>query len=367
MTFETEAAVVRSRAEPPSREAVLLNDLRDDEVLVEIHATGICHMDIEAVDMIELPAVFGHEGAGTVLEVGRNVANVVPGDRVVLGYGFCGHCTPCGRQQPFFCDESWPLSFAGARLDGSPTMFDANGEPLRAAFFQQSSFARHAITPGRSVVKIDNDIPWHIAAAVPCGFLTGAGTAMNVLDVDSESTLLIRGVGAVGLGAIAGARHAGCESIVACDIKPNRLDVAERFGATHALDVSSLEFDEWRQAEFPRGFTDVFDTTGHAGLFSDSIEQLATGGEMAFAILPAPMEEFAFKPFELFVRCASLKAVSFGSATAAGLVPEMLGWWRGGGFELEQVIGTFGFDEIEAAIEAGKTGDVVKPVVLMDA
>lgn len=366
MTFETEAAVARTPGQAPSIETVRLDGLRDDEVLVEVHATGICHMDVEAEEMIELPAVFGHEGAGIVVETGAAVTNVAAGDRVVLGYGFCGHCSSCSDRRPYFCDESWPLTFGGTRLDGSPTVFDSGGQALHAAFFQQSSFARHAITPARSVVRIEADVPWHVVAALPCGFLTGAGTAMNVLNVDSDSTLLVRGVGAVGLGAVMGARQAGCKSIVACDILPERLDVAADFGATECLDVSETDFDEWRTKHYPRGFTDVFNTTGHPGVFSNSVRHLATGGDLAFAILPAPMEDFAFKPFELFVRCASLKSVSFGSAAAAEMVPEMIKWWRAGQFDLDKAVGTFNFRDIGAALDAGRRGEVIKPVVLMD-
>jgi len=232
VTTETQAAIVRSVDGDFVVEDVILADLKPDEALVEIHACGICHMDVEAKGLMALPCVMGHEGAGIVVKVGSDVSSVRPGDRVILGYGFCGQCQPCNHGQPFFCDESWDLTFSGKRLDGGSTATFRDGQPLTAAFFQQSSFARHAITPARSLVNISDDVPWHIAAALPCGFLTGVGSSKNVLGVESGSTLLVRGVGAVGMGAIVGAKMAGCTTIVASDLQSSRLNLAREFGAT---------------------------------------------------------------------------------------------------------------------------------------
>ena len=366
LTTKTKAAVVSSAAGDFVIQDVALADLQADEVLVEVHACGICHMDIEAKEMMELPCVMGHEGAGTVVEVGADVSTVHPGDRVILGYGYCGTCPPCERSQPFFCDQSWGLSFSGKRLDGSATTRFPNGSPLTGAFFQQSSFAHHAITPARSTIRISDDVPWHIAAALPCGFLTGAGSSLNVLGVGPDSTLLVRGVGAVGMGAIVGAKVAGCTTIVASDIRSNRLQLSREFGATETVHAIDTDFDRWREKNFPRGFTHILDTTGNKAVFENSIKSLATGGTMGYAILPAPMEDFTFKPFELFVKCATLKAVSFGSAVPADLIPRMLEWWSNGDFPVEKLIGTFAFDDINSAILAGETGDVIKPVLLMD-
>ena len=363
--MQTLAAVAKKTQDELSLDQVSLAEVQADEVIVAVRACGVCHMDIEARKLMPLPCIMGHEAAGVVFETGSAVSNVQPGDRVILGYGFCGQCTPCRQQQPYFCDESWSLTFSGRRADGSSTVSAANGEQIAAAFFQQSSFAQHAITPARSLVKIADDIPWHIAAAIPCGFLTGAGTALNVLDVQDRDTVLIRGAGAVGIGAIVAAKKRGCRNIVASDIVADRLSLAEEFGATAVVNAADEDFDSWRERNMPRGFTRVLDTTGNAAVFENSIESLATGGTMAYAILPSPMEEFSFRPFELFVKCATLKAVSFGSAVPADLLPEMLEWWRSGDFPVEKLISTFDFADIGAALDAGASGKVIKPVVVM--
>lgn len=365
MSKATQAAVVRTTGGECQIEKVTLADLQTDEVLVEVHACGICHMDIEGAESMDMPCVLGHEGAGIVLAVGEGVTTVAAGDRVIMGYGFCGHCEPCNMDMPYFCDQGWELSFGGRRADGSATLSDQAGEPLNAAFFQQSSFALHAITPARGLVRIADDVPWKVAAALPCGFLTGAGTALNVLDVGPRSTLLIRGTGAVGMGAIIGAKVAGCRSIIAVDIVGSRLDLARTLGATETVNALEVDFDAWFSEHYPRGCSHAFDTTGNRGVFESTMTCLETGGTMAYAILPSPMEDFSIKPFPLFVRCASLKAVSFGSAAAAELLPRMLDWWAQGEFPVESMIGTFPLEEINAAISAGRSGSVIKPVLLM--
>ena len=363
---KTIAALVSDPAGDFELTDIVLDSLAPDEALVEIHACGVCHMDVEAKELVPLPCVLGHEGAGIVKELGAKVDNVKVGDRVILGYGFCGQCHPCQDHEPYFCDEGWDLTFSGKRLDGTSTMSTTDGAEVSGAFFQQSSFANLAITPARGLVPIDDGVPWSIAAALPCGFLTGAGTSLNVLNVGSDSSLLVRGVGAVGMGAVVAAKMAGCNSIVASDVRQNRLEQAAKFGATHLHNATESDFDAWREKHFPRGFTHALDTTGVKAVFENTISNLATGGEMAYAILPAPMEEFSFKPFELFVKCASLKSVSFGSSVPAELLPKMLEWWSEGQFPIETVIGEFPFERINDAVAAGHSGDVIKPVLLMN-
>ncbi len=366
MSTRAQAAVVRVPDGDFVLEEVALDEPRPDEALVEVHACGICHMDIEATGMMELPCIMGHEGAGIVRRVGSEVASVQPGDRVIMGYGHCGACEPCQRNEPYFCDESWGLAFSGKRRDGSGSATFPDGQELSAAFFQQSSFASHAITPARSLVKMAGDVPWPVAAAIPCGLLTGVGTALNILNVGAESSLLVRGVGAVGMGAVVGARMRGCKVIVASDVNKARLELAGELGATATVDASGCDVDDWRKEHLPRGFSNILDTTGNAAVFTNSVDCLATGGNFAYAILPAPMEEFSFRPFGLFEKCATLSAVSFGSAAPNELLPEMLDWWRQGEFPVERLITTFPFVCIGEAIEAARAGSVLKPVLVME-
>lgn len=361
----TRAAVARSPGGGFGIEEIRLSELQPDEVLVDVHACGICHMDIEATEMMDLPCIMGHEGAGVVHRVGSDVTCVQPGDRVIMGYGHCGVCEPCESNAPYFCDESWGLSFSGKRLDGSASAAFPDGQALSAAFFQQSSFANLAITLARSLVKISDEIPWQVAAAIPCGLLTGVGTALNVLKVGPDAALLVRGVGAVGIGAVVGAKMAGCNLIVASDLNQRRLELSREFGATATVDATESTMDEWRAEHRSRGFTHILDTTGSAAMFTNSVDCLATGGHFAYAILPAPMEEFSFRPFGLFEKCATLSAVSFGSAVPGELLPQMLLWWQQGEFPVEKLITTFAFERIDEAIAAARAGTALKPVLVM--
>ena len=184
-----------------SLEPIELDEVRSDELLVRIKACGICHTDTKAKEMLSLPAVLGHEGAGIVEAVGKNVTRIKPGDRVLISYPWCGACPQCLAQQPFICTELMPICFGGTRLDGSHTI-KLDGKPISGAFFQQSSFASHAITLERDVVPISGTTPFEHLAALPCGIQTGAGAILNSLDVQPRSSLLIIGAGTVGLSAV---------------------------------------------------------------------------------------------------------------------------------------------------------------------
>ena len=208
MSYKIRAAILNNPESDFKIDDVTLAELADNEVLVEIKACGICHMDIEAKSFMPMPMVLGHEGAGIVVETGKNVSSVKPGDHVILSYAACGECTQCDDHQPYHCSNSWEVTFSGTRLDGTHTVFRSE-EPVNAAFFQQSSFASHAITMERGLVKIDPSVPFEIAAAIPCGFLTGTGVVMTQFKLGGEDSLIVFGVGAVGLGAIMAAKKAG--------------------------------------------------------------------------------------------------------------------------------------------------------------
>ncbi len=155
------AAVVREKGGPFIIEKLRLGELRDDEVLVRIVATGMCHTDMVVRDQIypvPQPIVLGHEGAGVVERVGSRVAKVRPGDHVVLSFMSCGHCRLCAQGRPANCANFNAHNFSGARADGSGTLRDDRG-PVNGHFFGQSSFSTLAIANERNVVKVPKDAP----------------------------------------------------------------------------------------------------------------------------------------------------------------------------------------------------------------
>jgi aryl-alcohol dehydrogenase len=185
--------------------------------------------------------VLGLEGAGIVESVGADVLKVAPGDSVVLTFLTCGRCKPCRLGRMAHCEKTFPLSFGGARLDGSTATLDAHGEKVHGHFFGQSSFATYALANERNVVKVSRDLPLELLGPLGCGIQTGAGAVMNALNVRPGTSFASFGAGAVGCSAIMAARAVGATTIVAIDIVPSRLEMAKELGATHAINSKQTD------------------------------------------------------------------------------------------------------------------------------
>ena len=208
MAYPATAAVVREPGGPFSLERVELDALRENEVLVRVQACGICHTDAKFQSRVPLPGVFGHEGAGVVEETGAAVTSVRAGDQVIISYPWCGACPSCERSEPFRCENIPALKFAGRRSDGSRTV-RLNGHDVSSAFFQQSSFATHAIALEHALVPVQGSWAPEMLAALPCGVQTGAGAVFNTFRMGPGHSLVMLGVGPVGLSAIMAARGGG--------------------------------------------------------------------------------------------------------------------------------------------------------------
>ncbi len=188
------AAVSRSPDSPFTLESVDLDEPRPDEVLVRIHATGLCHTDLSSKTRVPGPAVLGHEGTGVVEAVGAQVTGIGPGDHVVLSYRSCGECAHCRGGHRSYCSRSALLSWSGSRADGTATL-SQNGIRLFGSFFGQSSFAQFALAAEDNVVVVDPSVDLSVAAPLGCGFQTGAGAVLNVLTPEPNSRLVVFGAG----------------------------------------------------------------------------------------------------------------------------------------------------------------------------
>jgi aryl-alcohol dehydrogenase len=166
------AAVVPVRSAPFEIETLDLAAPLADEVLVRVVASGMCHTDLHARDgyfpNLPYPVVCGHEGAGIIEQVGADVADLAPGDPVVISFPWCGECGPCRAERISYCERARPLKSSGRRADGSIPM-SRNGEPVYSCFFQQSSFASFAVAPAKDVVKIRRDAPIEMLGPLGCG------------------------------------------------------------------------------------------------------------------------------------------------------------------------------------------------------
>jgi len=206
-----QAAVLRKKGGPLKIESLEMEGPRDDEVLVRIVASGICHTDISFVDdwsKADGPVVLGHEGAGVVEQIGKSVKGVKCGDPVVLSYQSCGHCRPCRKGYPTDCERFYEANFGFARLDGSNALQRSG---VRGHFFGQSSFATHTLATERNLVKVPKNLPLELLSPLGCGLQTGAGTVMNSLAVPAGASIAVFGVGAVGLAAVMAAHNRRCK------------------------------------------------------------------------------------------------------------------------------------------------------------
>ncbi len=345
-------------------EPLVLGELQPGEARIRVLASGMCRTDAEAFEMLSLPAVLGHEAVGDVLEVREPVGDVTVGDRVAVSYPSCGHCRACLSNRLWLCESNWALSFDGCREDGSKPI-RWRGSEISSAFLQQSSFATEAIVPVRSLVSLPVDLPIQVAAALPCGLLTGTGAITTVLALPPGGACAVMGTGAVGLAAVMAARMCGAKSIIAIDIHEERLCLSRELGATHAFNASSPEVLEEIRHAFPQGIPNVLDTTGSPRAWDLGLSQLSRGGTFAFVTTPEPVETYRISPFNVFLKVATMKSVLLGAVNPRDQIPRMLQWWTAGEFPVERLVRTYALDDINAAAEDSIAGRTVKPIIVM--
>jgi aryl-alcohol dehydrogenase len=358
------AAVVRQPGDKFTLEAVELDDLHAGEVYVRIEAVGVCHTDMNMQQVVPMPAVVGHEGAGTVEQVAPGVDYVKPGDRVMISWPGCGDCPSCAIGQNVVCDLQFPLLFGGRRKDGSQTI-KLSGEWISGAFFQQSSFATYAIAPAASLIRVeDADLPWEILAALPCGIMTGAGAVINSLGVSAMDDLMVLGVGAVGMSAVMAAHLVGADPIIAVDINDDRLALALELGATHAFNAKNEDVVARVKELVPRGLRFAFDTSGVPASWATAVRSLCMGGTFGAAAAPEA-ETLGFHPVEAFGKGLRVQFIMGGSATPRVFLPQLIKWYKQGRFPVDRLVKTFPFAEINTAFAESHAGRAVKPVLLM--
>lgn len=232
--MKTTAAILWDRHQKWEVDEVELDGPKQAEVMVALTASGLCHSDDHIVtgDMpLVLPAIGGHEGAGVVVEVGPGVSEVAAGDPVVFSFvPSCGRCTPCAKGMANLCVLGAAL-IAGPQLDGTHR-FHARGRDL-GQMCMLGTFSEYTVVPTSSVVKIDPAIPLDKAALVGCGVTTGYGSAVRTGETRDGDTVVVMGVGGIGINAVQGARIAGARHIVALDPIEYKRSRSHEFGATH--------------------------------------------------------------------------------------------------------------------------------------
>ena len=361
--MQTRAAVVEAKGEPFTMTEVELDEPREDEVLVRMVATGLCHTDITMGSFLPdemFPNVFGHEGAGVVERVGAGVRGLEAGDHVVMSFRSCRDCANCRAGLVGYCDQTLLLNYMGMRMDGS-TSLSRDGSPVFGSFFGQSSLAAHALAYADNCVKVDPGLDLRLLAPYGCGFQTGAGTVFNVLRPGTDDSLVVYGVGAVGLAAIAAAAAEGVESILAVDPLESRRAVAERLGAT-TLDPGQGSVVDRVKELTGGGATYAVDTTAIPEVVKQAQQSLAARGTLV--ALGLGTEEYTLDAIDLLQGGKTVMSSIEGDSDPQEMVPRLLGMRSAGTFPMDDLVTTYPAEQVNQAVADVTSGAVVKPVLV---
>jgi Zn-dependent alcohol dehydrogenase len=353
------AAVCHAHGEPLRVEEVQLASPGPGEVRVRMEAVAICASDIAYADGGwggTLPAVFGHEGAGRVIEAGDGVHGVAPGTRVLVTLiRSCHSCPSCAAGRPAYCEE-------GIHAHGP--LSSLHGEPIVQAM-HCGAFAEEVVVDPSQLVEIPEGMPADSACLLACGVITGIGAAVNVAGLRPGQTAVVIGAGGVGLNAIQGARLAGCARVVAMDLSPQKLEDARAFGATDTI----LATDEkpWRAlAEIaPRMADAVLVCTGALPAFRVAPRLLGRGGRVVMVGMPHSGEQVEYEPVILAALGQAVMGSKMGDTVLARDVPWLVDLYAQDRLELDALVSRrWAFDKINDAIADTKAGHARRNVIV---
>jgi aryl-alcohol dehydrogenase len=364
--MRTSAAVARELRSPFVLEEIELPELQPTDVLVRIVAVGVCHTDIASRDgqiPAPFPAVFGHEGAGVVEQVGDRVGKVRPGDHVVLAPDSDGTCESCASGAPTYCERFQDLNFQGG-TDG-PTAGLADGRRAAIKYFGQSSFAHYAVAGERGVVKVRRDLPLKRLGPLGCSIQTGAGTVMNGLRPPAGSSIAILGTGPVGMAALLGAVVSGCATIVAVDRHQGRLELARQLGATHTVDTTSVpDVGGAIRAIVGRGVAAMVDAAGAAPLIGSAISGLARRGTLGLVAAAPAFDAALGVPWtNLLLQGQSVRGFVEGDSIPDVFSPRLCDLHAQGRLPFDRFVTFYPFQDINRAVEDQRTGRAIKPIL----
>jgi aryl-alcohol dehydrogenase len=362
--MEINAAVIFEPSSKFSLEKLELSEPNDNEVLVRIVGSGICHTDLAGRDQhlpIPLPSVFGHEGAGIVEKVGSQVTKVKPGDHVTMSWMCCGACPSCKAGKDPYCQNFLALNFSGARPDGSTTMKKGD-QVIHGNFFGQSAFADYALAEEGNVVKVPDDIPLEILGPLGCGVMTGAGAVINSLKANAGTSIAVFGAGTVGMSAVMGAVVCGCTTIIAVDIHADRLKMAKELGATHTVNASEGDPVAAVMDITGGGPNFSLECVGNPAVFRQAVDVLPILGVCGLAGVVPPGTEVSLN-MDLIMNGRTVKGVIEGDAVPDLFIPKLIELYRQGRFPFDKMIKFYPFKDIEKAVEDMEKGLVIKPVL----
>lgn len=367
--MDVKAAVAWEAGQPLSIETVQLEGPQAGEVLVEIKATGVCHTDAYTLSGKDpeglFPTILGHEGAGIVVEVGEGVKILKPGDHVIPLYiPECRECEYCLSFKTNLCQAIRLTQGRGLMPDGT-SRFSYQGKKLHH-YMGTSTFANYTVLPEIALAKIREDAPFDKVCYIGCGVTTGIGAVINTAKVEPGSTVVVFGLGGIGLNVIQGAQLVGARMIVGIDINSNRRELAEKFGMTHFVNPQDIEGDLVAYlVELTKGGADYsFECVGNVKLMRQALECCHKGWGVSTVIgVAGAGEEIATRPFQL-VTGRVWKGSAFGGARGRTDVPKIVDWYMEGKIKIDELITqVLPLSQINEAFELMHQGKSIRTVI----
>ena len=367
--MKTRAAIAHAAGQPLEIVTVDLEGPRAGEVLVEIKASGVCHTDgftRSGADPEGLfPVIFGHEGAGIVVDVGPGVTSVRKGDHVIPLYTpECRQCKSCLSRKTNLCTAIRATQGQGVMPDGT-SRFSIGGEKIHH-YMGCSTFSNFTVLPEIAVAKIRHDAPFEKVCYIGCGVTTGVGAVINTAGVEPGANVVVFGLGGIGLNVIQGARLVGANRIIGVDVNPQRRALAERFGMTHFVNPREVEGDlvPYLVALTDGGADYSFECVGNVDLMRQALECCHRGWGVSVIIgVAGAGQEIRTRPFQL-VTGRVWKGTAFGGARGRTDVPRIVDWYMDGRIEIDPLIThVLPLDRINEAFDLMHSGESIRSVV----
>ena len=367
--MDVKAAVAFESGQPLRLETVQLEPPREGEVLVEIKATGVCHTDAYTLSGADpeglFPAIFGHEGAGVVVEVGEGVKSLRSGDHVIPLYTpECRNCEYCLSRKTNLCQAIRSTQGRGLMPDGT-SRFSFEGKLLHH-YMGTSTFANYTVVPEIALAKIREDAPFDKVCYIGCGVTTGIGAVINTAKVEAGATVVVFGLGGIGLNVIQGARMVGAGMIVGVDLNPNRKELATKLGMTHFVNPQEIDDDLVAYlVELTKGGADYsFECIGNVRVMRQALECCHKGwGTSIIVGVAGAGQEISTRPFQL-VTGRVWKGTAFGGARGRTDVPQIVDWYMEGKINIDDLITkVMPIEEINEAFDLMHRGESIRTVL----
>jgi alcohol dehydrogenase len=339
------------------------------EMLVRIRAAGLCHSDLSVVDGNRprpMPMVLGHEAAGEVVALGPGTAGFAVGDHVVTTFvPTCGACEPCLRGRPALCEPGVAANGAGTLLGGARRLHE--GARTLNHHLGVSGFADHAVVDAHSAVRLDRELPFDLAALFGCAVITGVGAAANTAALPAGATAAVVGLGGVGLACLLGVRALGARTLVAIDVEPAKLGIAEQLGATHVFDARDPDCAAQVRAATRGGVEYGFEMAGSVRALDLAYRITRRGGTTVTAGLSPPDATFPLPHVNLVAEERTLKGSYLGSCVPSRDVPRYVEWYRAGRLPVDRLIDArLDLDGINHALDRMAGGVALRQVIVFE-